>query len=228
MVGLCYDIWVGSKAEIEQRYDVLLNNKGRSDCEFCEKGDGQYIGLSQGVTGREVFACKNCIANDEACGEFISLHEMLIIADNALYEESQEVQQEIIVKKNTKAPTKVAKNSVSSDPAKLAKEFGTRLSLVEDSILTLTDAVTEFFAQLENVQEPEVVQDSPKSIAKEPKAKTDHQKMGEQNEARGLMYTARFACRDCGPKQTGFYKLASAEGHAQRKGHKIGTLTFDL
>jgi hypothetical protein len=74
----------------------------------------------------------------------------------------------------------------------------------------------------------EVVQDSPEPDVQEPKAKTDHQKMGEQNEARGLMYTARYACRDCGPKQTGFYKLASAEGHAQRKGHKIGTLTFDL
>ena len=78
-----------------------------------------------------------------------------------------------------------------------------------------------------NVQD-EVVQDSPEPSVQEPKAKTDHQKMGEQNEARGLMYTARYACRDCGPKQTGFYKLASAEGHAQRKGHKIGTLTFDL
>ena len=78
-----------------------------------------------------------------------------------------------------------------------------------------------------NVQD-EVVQDSPEPSVQEPKAKTDHQKMGEQNEARGLMYTARYACRDCGPQQTGFYKLASAEGHAQRKGHKIGTLTFDL
>ena len=78
-----------------------------------------------------------------------------------------------------------------------------------------------------NVQD-EVVQDSPEPSVQEPKAKTDHQKMGEQNEARGLMYTARYACRDCGPKQTGFYKLTSAEGHAQRKGHKIGTLTFDL
>ena len=74
----------------------------------------------------------------------------------------------------------------------------------------------------------EVVQDSPEPDVQEPKAKTDHQKMGEQNEARRLMYTARYACRDCGPKQTGFYKLTSAEGHAQRKGHKIGTLTFDL
>ena len=78
-----------------------------------------------------------------------------------------------------------------------------------------------------NVQD-EVVQDSPEPSVQEPKAKTDHQKMGEQNEARGLMYTARYACRDCGPKQTGFYKLASAEGHAQRKNHTIGTLTFDL
>ena len=74
----------------------------------------------------------------------------------------------------------------------------------------------------------EVVQDSPEPDVQEPKAKTDHQKMGEQNEARGLMYTARYACRDCGPKQTGFYKLTSAEGHAERKGHTIGTLTFDL
>ena len=82
-----------------------------------------------------------------------------------------------------------------------------------------------------NVQEPEVAQVSPEPSVQEPKAdkpKTDHQKMGEQNEARGLMYTARYACRDCGPQQTGFYKLASAEGHAQRKGHKIGTLSFDL
>jgi hypothetical protein len=80
-----------------------------------------------------------------------------------------------------------------------------------------------------NVQEPSVSQVSPEPVVQEPKAKTDHQKMGEQNEARGLMYTARYACRDCDPvKQTGFYKLASAEGHAQRKSHKIGTLTFDL
>ena len=83
-----------------------------------------------------------------------------------------------------------------------------------------------------NVQEPSVSQVSPEPVVQEPKAekaKSDHQKMGEQNEARGLMYTARYACRDCDPvKQTGFYKLASAEGHAQRKSHKIGTLTFDL
>ena len=78
-----------------------------------------------------------------------------------------------------------------------------------------------------NVQD-EVVQDSPEPSVQEPKARTDHQKMGEQNEARGLMYTARYAWRDCGPKQTGFYKLTSAEGHAQRKGHTIGTLKFDL
>ena len=94
------------------------NNKGRVDCEFCEKQDGQYIGLSQGVIGREVFACKNCIANDEACGEFIALHEMLIIADNTLFEESQEVQKEIVLnKKVTKAPAKVAKKA----PAKAKK-----------------------------------------------------------------------------------------------------------
>ena len=96
----------------------MVNNKGRVDCEFCEKQDGQYIGLSQGVIGREVFACKNCIANDEACGEFIALHEMLIIADNTLFEESQEVQKEIVLnKKVTKAPAKVAKKA----PAKAKK-----------------------------------------------------------------------------------------------------------
>ena len=89
----------------------MVNNKGRVDCEFCEKQDGQYIGLSQGNIGREVFACKNCIANDEACGEFITLNEMLIIADNALFEESQEVQKEIVLKKGTKAPAKVAKKA---------------------------------------------------------------------------------------------------------------------
>ena len=103
--------------KLNQRYEALLNNKGRVDCEFCEKQDGQYIGLSQGVIGREVFACKNCIANDEACGEFIALHTMLTIADDALFEESKVVQQEIIVKKGTKAPAKVAKKA----PAKAKK-----------------------------------------------------------------------------------------------------------
>ncbi len=86
-------------------------------CEFCEGNGGQYIGLSQGNIGREVFACKNCIANDEACGEFIVLSEMLTIADNALFEESKEVQKEIVVKKGTKAPAKVAKKA----PAKAKK-----------------------------------------------------------------------------------------------------------
>jgi hypothetical protein len=100
----------------------------------------------------------------------------------------------------------------------------TRLALVEGAIAGLTEAVTAL-VQLGNIHEAKPTQDSP---VQEPKAKTDHQKMGEQNEARGLMYTARYACKDCGPKQTGFYKLTSAEGHAQRKSHKIGTLTFDL
>ena len=79
-----------------------------------------------------------------------------------------------------------------------------------------------------NTPEAKPVQDSPEPSVQEAKPKTDHQKMGEQNEARGLMYTARYACRDCGTKQTGFYKLSSAEGHAERKGHTIGTLKFDL
>ena len=107
----------------------------------------------------------------------------------------------------------------------------TRLSLVEGAIAGLTEAVTAL-VQLGITHEAKPTQDSPEPSVQEPKAdkaKTDHQKMGEQNEARGLMYTARYACRDCDPvKQTGFYKLASAEGHAQRKSHKIGTLTFDL
>jgi hypothetical protein len=86
-------------------------------CEFCNKAEGQYIGLSQGNIGREVFACKNCIVNDEACGEFIALAEMLNIANNALFEESKAVQQEVIVKKGTKAQPKVAKKA----PAKAKK-----------------------------------------------------------------------------------------------------------
>ena len=101
-----------------------------------------------------------------------------------------------------------------------------RLTAQESNLTTLIDVVSNLTLLIAgNTQEAKPVQDSP---VQEPKAKTDHQKMGEQNEARGLMYTARYACKDCGPKQTGFYKLASAEGHAQRKSHKIGTLTFDL
>jgi hypothetical protein len=106
----------------------------------------------------------------------------------------------------------------------------TRLALVEGALAGLTEAVAAL-VQLGITHEAKPVQDSPEPSVQEPKAekaKTDHQKMGEQNEARGLMYTARYACRDCGPKQTGFYKLTSAEGHAERKGHKVGTLTFDL
>jgi hypothetical protein len=98
-------------------------------------------------------------------------------------------------------------------------ETDARLELLLDAVSNLALLVAG------NSQEAKPTQDSP---VQEPKAKTDHQKMGEQNEARGLMYTARYACKDCGPKQTGFYKLTSAEGHAERKGHKIGTLTFDL
>tara|TARA_Y100001951_G_C11138511_1_gene182248 strand:+ start:99 stop:554 length:456 start_codon:yes stop_codon:yes gene_type:complete len=86
-------------------------------CEFCEKAEGQFVGLSQGNIGREVFACRNCIANDEACGEFIALHTMLTTADEALFEESKSVQKEIIVKKGTKAAPKVAKKA----PAKAKK-----------------------------------------------------------------------------------------------------------
>ena len=101
-------------------------------------------------------------------------------------------------------------------------ETDAKLDLLIDTVANLALLVAG------NTQEAKPVQDSPEPSVQEPKAKTDHQKMGEQNEARGLMYTARYACRDCGPKQTGFYKLTSAEGHAQRKGHKIGTLKFDL
>jgi len=86
-------------------------------CEFCEKAEGQFVGLSQGNIGREVFACRNCIANDEACGEFIALHTMLTTADEALFEESKAVQKEIVVKKGTKAAPKVAKKA----PAKAKK-----------------------------------------------------------------------------------------------------------
>ena len=116
--------------KLNQRYEAL--NKKNVACEFCEGNGGQYIGLSQGNIGREVFACKNCIANDEACGEFIMLHEMLIIADNALFEESQEVQKEIVVKKGTKAPAKVAKKA----PAKAKK--------AESPMVTVTTLTGEF------------------------------------------------------------------------------------
>jgi len=101
-----------------------------------------------------------------------------------------------------------------------------RITAQDSKLDTLIDVVSNLALLVAgNSQEAKPTQDSP---VQEPKAKTDHQKMGEQNEARGLMYTARYACKDCGPKQTGFYKLTSAEGHAERKGHKIGTLTFDL
>ena len=104
-------------------------------------------------------------------------------------------------------------------------ETDAKLDLLIDTVANLALLVAG------NPQEAKPVQDSPEPSVQEPKAdtpKTDHQKMGEQNEARGLMYTARYACRDCGTKQTGFYKLSSAEGHAERKGHTIGTLKFDL
>ena len=101
-----------------------------------------------------------------------------------------------------------------------------RLTETDAKLDLLIDTVANLALLLAgNTQEAKPVQDSPEPSVK---PKTDHQKMGEQDEARGLMYTARYACKDCGPKQTGFYKLASAEGHAQRKGHTIGTLAFDL
>ena len=98
-------------------------------------------------------------------------------------------------------------------------ETDAKLDLLIDTVANLALLVAG------NTQEAKPTQDSP---APSDKPKTDHQKMGEQNEARGLMYTARYACKDCGVGQTGFYKLTSAEGHAQRKGHTIGTLKFDL
>ena len=98
-------------------------------------------------------------------------------------------------------------------------ETDSKLDLLIDTVANLALLVAG------NTQEAKPTQDSPEPSVK---PKTDHQKMGEQNEARGLMYTARYACKDCGPKQTGFYKLTSAEGHAERKGHTIGTLKFDL
>ena len=101
-----------------------------------------------------------------------------------------------------------------------------RLTETDSKLDLLIDTVANLALLLAgNTPEAKPTQDSPEPSVK---PKTDHQKMGEQNEARGLMYTARYACKDCGPKQTGFYKLASAEGHAQRKGHTIGTLAFDL
>ena len=105
----------------------------------------------------------------------------------------------------------------------------TRITDVEAKLDTLIDVVANLATLVAgNTHEAKPVQDSPTPDVQEPKAKTDHQKMGEQNLARGLMYTARYACKDCGPKQTGFYKLTSAEGHAERKGHTIGALKFDL
>jgi hypothetical protein len=100
-----------------------------------------------------------------------------------------------------------------------------RLTETDAKLELLIDVVSNLALLVAGNTQSEAPQDSP---AEDAKPKTDHQKMGEQNEARGLMYTARYACKDCGPKQTGFYKLTSAEGHAQRKGHSIGTLTFDL
>ena len=104
------------------------------------------------------------------------------------------------------------------------------LDLRTTSIEAKLDSLIEAVATLATLVTPIVTQSEAPQVAPttSDKPKTDHQKMGEQNEARGLMYTARYACKDCGPKQTGFYKLTSAEGHAQRKGHTIGTLKFDL
>ena len=101
--------------KLNQRYEALVTKNVA--CEFCEGAEGQFVGLSQGNIGREVFACRNCIANDEACGEFITLHTMLTIANDALFEESKAVQKEIVVKKGTKAAPKVAKKA----PAKAKK-----------------------------------------------------------------------------------------------------------
>ena len=100
-----------------------------------------------------------------------------------------------------------------------------RITAQDSKLDTLIDVVSNLALLVAgNPQEAKPTQDSP---AEDAKPQTDHQKMGKQNEARGLMYTARYACLDC-PTAPGFYKLTSAKGHAQRKGHKFGTLTFDL
>ena len=72
-----------------------------------------------------------------------------------------------------------------------------------------------------NVQEAELVQDSPAT------SKTPHQLMGEENERLGRMYTARYTCTTerCTNK-TGFYKHESALTHAERKGHSFKVIQF--
>jgi hypothetical protein len=102
----------------------------------------------------------------------------------------------------------------------------TRLALVEGALAGLTEAVAAL-VQLGITHEAKPTQDSPTHEPKAAKAKTPHQRMGEENELHGRMFTARYTCTTEGcTNKTGFYKHESALTHAERKGHGFAAIQF--
>ena len=96
---------------------VILNN---TTCEFCQEADGQFIALSRGRVGREIYACKNCILHDKNCEEFIVADALTDVAKD------KSKHGEIRLQNSGKDVTKMAKETkantnVTKNPAKEKK-----------------------------------------------------------------------------------------------------------
>ena len=100
-----------------------------------------------------------------------------------------------------------------------------RITSIESKLEVLITAVTNLAALVTPiVTQSEAPQVAPTTSAK---AKTPHQLMGEANEVAGRMYTARYTCTTEGcTNKTGFYKVESAQAHAERKVHTYKAIEF--
>jgi hypothetical protein len=103
------------------------------------------------------------------------------------------------------------------------------LDLRTASLEEKLDGLITVVANLAQLVAPIVAQSEAPQVAPttSDKAKTPHQIMGEENELHGRMYTARYTCTTEGcTNKTGFYKVESAQAHAERKSHSYKAIEF--